>query len=85
MYPNTLPRFFSRSSQGGARLLASGLLALMALLAIATPAELGLSSTDKRISRFTGTPPNMRPSMRRNGRTGASVVVSSRKAWTSSK
>src|SRR3546814_7047788 len=32
---------------------------------MATPAEFGLSSTDRRSSRFMGTPPNKRPSMRR--------------------
>ena len=35
------------------------------IASIATPAELGESSTDRRSSRFIGTSPNKRPSMRR--------------------
>jgi flagellar P-ring protein FlgI len=60
MYPNTLPRFFSRSP----RLLASGLLALMALLAIATPAE---ATRIKEVAAVQG--------VRSNPLTGYGLVV----------
>src|SRR5690606_28370613 len=35
------------------------------IMSMATPAEFGLSSTERRSSRFIGTPPKSRPSMRR--------------------
>src|SRR3546814_8434288 len=35
------------------------------IISIATPAELWLYSTDRRSSRSSGTPPNIRPSIRR--------------------
>ncbi|ANH68527.1 flagellar basal body P-ring protein FlgI [Mitsuaria sp. 7] len=60
MYPTTFPRFFSRSP----RLLASGLLALMALLAIATPAE---ATRIKEVAAVQG--------VRSNPLTGYGLVV----------
>lgn len=61
MYPTTaFPRFLSRSP----RLLASGLLALMALLAIATPAE---ATRIKEVAAVQG--------VRSNPLTGYGLVV----------
>ncbi|PAV69714.1 hypothetical protein WR25_08443 [Diploscapter pachys] len=40
-------------------------IAAQRIMSIATPAEFGESSTDRRSSRFIGTPPNSWPSMRR--------------------
>ncbi|WP_343628138.1 flagellar basal body P-ring protein FlgI [Roseateles sp.] len=60
MYPSTFPRFFHRSP----RLLASGLLALMALLSIATPAQ---ATRIKEVAAVQG--------VRSNPLTGYGLVV----------
>ncbi|WP_067068153.1 flagellar basal body P-ring protein FlgI [Mitsuaria chitosanitabida] len=60
MYPSTTPRFFHRSP----RLLASGLLALMALLSIATPAQ---ATRIKEVAAVQG--------VRSNPLTGYGLVV----------
>ncbi|MBO9688447.1 MAG: flagellar basal body P-ring protein FlgI [Mitsuaria chitosanitabida] len=60
MYPSTPPRFFHRSP----RLLASGLLALMALLSIATPAQ---ATRIKEVAAVQG--------VRSNPLTGYGLVV----------
>ena len=60
MYPTTFPRFFSSSP----RLLASGLLALMALFAIATPAQ---ATRIKEVAAVQG--------VRSNPLTGYGLVV----------
>lgn len=66
MYPSTsaFPRFFPRSSQGAFRLLASGLLSLMALLAVATPAQ---ATRIKEVAAVQG--------VRSNPLTGYGLVV----------
>ncbi len=64
MYPSTFPRFLSRSSEGALRLLAPGLLALMALLSIATPAQ---ATRIKEVAAVQG--------VRSNPLTGYGLVV----------
>jgi flagellar P-ring protein precursor FlgI len=64
MYPSTFPRFLSRSSEGALRLLAPGLLALMALLSVATPAQ---ATRIKEVAAVQG--------VRSNPLTGYGLVV----------
>jgi len=64
MYPSTFPHFLSRSSEGALRLLAPGLLALMALLSVATPAQ---ATRIKEVAAVQG--------VRSNPLTGYGLVV----------
>jgi flagellar P-ring protein precursor FlgI len=64
MYPSTFPRFFHRTSEGALSLLAPGLLALMALLSIATPAQ---ATRIKEVAAVQG--------VRSNPLTGYGLVV----------